>query len=409
MTQTANSELTPIDHALTEMLIEVRIVEESETLPILQAGGRILAAAVKAEMDVPPHDNSAMDGYAVRTTDVVGAQVTLPITQRITAGQTGATLQAGEAARIFTGAPMPPGADAVVMQENCSVSEAGVTVLQAVQRGENLRKAGEDIKAGTTLFEAGHRLRSQDIGLIASLGIAQIQLTRRLRVALMTTGDELVQPGLKLGPGQIYNSNFYSLSALLQAIDAEVIDAGVVGDDFESTRVALAAAAETADCIISTGGVSVGEEDHVKAAVAAEGSLDLWKLAIKPGKPLAYGKVGGTQFFGLPGNPVSAFITFLLIVRPCLLRMSGCDRVTPTSFSIQTGFGRPKSGLRQEYLRATVRRREDGRQFLLPFENQSSGVGSSLSGADGLAIIPPYTSVAMGDRLEYIPFSELLN
>lgn len=409
MTQQPKSGLTPIDQALDRLLASLRPIEERETVPILGARGRILAVAIEAGMDVPPHDNSAMDGYAVRALDTTGAEVTLPVGQRIAAGQIGDPLRAGEAARIFTGAPMPDGADAVVMQENCSVSGDRVTILQAVEPGENLRRAGEDIKTGATLFEAGHRLRSQDIGLIASLGIAEVTLTRRLRIALMTTGDELVQPGTELKPGQIYNSNFYSLSSLLQAFDAEVIDLGVVGDDFESTRQALAAAAKSVDCIISTGGVSVGEEDHVKAAVAAEGTLELWKLAIKPGKPLAAGKVRGTQFFGLPGNPVSAFITFVLIVRPCLLRMSGCDSLVPASFYLPAAFARPESGQRQEYFRVTVQAGEDSKQSLLPFNNQSSGVGSSLSGADGLAIIPAYTSVAVGDSLEYIPFAELLN
>ena len=409
MTQQPKSGLTPIDQALDRLLAGLRPIEERERVPILGARGRILAAAIEAAMDVPPLDNSAMDGYAVSARDTAGAEVTLHVSQRIAAGQIGDPLRAGEAARIFTGAPMPAGADAVVMQEHCRVSGDRVTILQAVEPGKNLRRAGEDIKTGATLFEAGHRLRSQDIGLIASLGIAEVTLTRRLRIALMTTGDELVQPGTELKPGQIYNSNFYSLSSLLQAFDAEVIDLGVVGDDFESTRQALAAAAKSVDCIISTGGVSVGEEDHVKAAVAAEGTLELWKLAIKPGKPLAAGKVRGTQFFGLPGNPVSAIITFLLVVRPCLLRMSGCDSLVPASFFLPAAFARPESGQRQEYLRVTVQTGEDCKQSLLPFNNQGSGVGSSLSGADGLAIIPAYTSVAVGDSLEYIPFSELLN
>lgn len=409
MTQTSKSELTPIDQALTDLLAGLKSIDEHEMVPILGANGRILAQSVQAAMAVPPHDNSAMDGYAVRAADVVDVPVTLPVTQRIAAGQIGSPVAAGEAAQIFTGAPMPLAADAVVMQENCRAEGENVTILQAVKCGQNLRRAGEDIKAGTTLFAAGHRLRAQDIGLIAALGISELALTRRMRVALMTTGDELVQPGTKLKPGQIYNSNFYSLSALLQAFHAEVVDVGVVGDDFESTRLALATAAASVDCIISTGGVSVGEEDYVKAAVEAEGYLDLWRLAIKPGKPLACGKVRGTQFFGLPGNPVSAMVTFLLVVRPCLLHMCGCDSLVPKSFSIAADFARPKSGQRQEYLRATSQRREDGSQVLRPFDNQGSGVGSSLSFADGLAIIPPYTSVVVGDSLEYIPFSELLN
>lgn len=413
MHSASKSKLTPIDVALDSLLRAVPHVEEQESVEILQARGRVLAAECKSDLDVPPYANSAMDGYAIRVADLLQEPVTLPVRQRIAAGQTGTALAAGEAARIFTGAPIPPGADAVVIQENCSLNGALVTILQNVKKGSNLRQAGEDVAAGAILFTSGHRFRAQDIGFLASAGIRRVQVTRKLKVALMTTGNELVLPGNRLQPGQIYNSNFYTLSALLDALNVEVVDFGIVGDDLESTRKALRDAASTADCIISTGGVSVGEEDYVKAAVESEGSLDLWKLAIKPGKPLACGKISveqtETQFFGLPGNPVSAFITFVLVVRPCLLRMLGCSSPLAQTFKLSAGFERSASGERQEYLRSVIVAHQERGREILPYTNQSSGVGASLSHADGLAIIPSYTSVAIGDSLDFIPFSEILN
>lgn len=409
MNQTSKSELTPLDVAIDALLQNLPTVEERETVGLLHANGRILAEDCVAQMDVPSQANSAMDGYAIRSEDLDGELGALTVSQRIAAGELGVQLNSGEAARIFTGAPIPPGADAVVMQENCSLDGKQLKILQKVSSGENLRQAGEDIASGTRLFPAGHRLRPQDVGLLASIGKDQLQVRRNLKVALMTTGDELVQPGTKLKAGQIYNSNYYTLCSLLNALNVQVLDFGIIGDDFESTRVALAEAAAAADCIISTGGVSVGEEDYVKAAVEAEGSLELWKLAIKPGKPLACGKVAGTQFFGLPGNPVSAFVTFALVVRPCLLRMLGCLNPFPQRFRLDAGFVSTKSGERQEYKRCLIVEDAQSGMQLLPFANQSSGAGTSLSNTAGLAIIPPYTSVAIGDSLEFIPFSEILN
>ncbi|MCH7816928.1 MAG: molybdopterin molybdotransferase MoeA [Proteobacteria bacterium] len=409
MKQNSKSALTPIDVALETLTPTLPRIEGQEAVALRAANGRILAQVCIAEISVPPHDNSAMDGYAVHADDVRQPQITLPVTQRIAAGQLGKPLAEGEAARIFTGAPLPPGADAVVIQENCEAIGDDVTILQSVASGDNVRRAGEDVKPGAVLFQPGHRLRAQDVGLLASAGITRIPVRRKLKVALMTTGDELVSPGIDLQPGQIYNSNFYMLSALLESLGAEVLDLGVIADNFEATRKALENAAASADCIISTGGVSVGEEDYVKAAVAAQGHLQIWKLAIKPGKPLACGNVHGTQFFGLPGNPVSAFVTFTLVVRPCLLTMLGCTNPFPQTFMLAAGFECPRSGERQQYLRASLDRDATGTSTLLPYANQSSGVGASLSGADGLAIIPPYTAVAVGDQIEYLPFSELLN
>lgn len=400
--------LTPIKQAFETLISSLTSIEESESVLLLDSVGRVLAEDLVSSVNVPPLTNSAMDGYALRTADLSAEPTELRVSQRIAAGQVGTELGAGEAARIFTGAPLPEGSDAVVMQENCEAEGDLVRVMQNVVSGENLRAAGDDIKAGATLLSAGHRLLPQDMGLAASTGATALIVKRKMRVAVMTTGDELVPPGNELAPGQIYNSNYYSLAALLQQLDCEVEELGVVEDDFETTKNVLIDAAGKVDCIISTGGVSVGEEDHVKAAVEANGHLDLWKLAIKPGKPFASGKVGNTQFFGLPGNPVSAFVTFLLLVKPCLLQMLGSDSAQAQTYSVAAGFSAKQSGERQEYIRANLHRGDDGSAQVKPFVNQSSGVGASLSSAQGLAIIPPFTAIAPGDILEFIPFSQLL-
>lgn len=401
--------LTPMAEAIAAVLESIPTVSEVEMLALEQANGRVLATGCVSPLNVPPTSNSAMDGYAVRAADVQRVPVSLAVSQRIVAGSVGSPLEAGTAARIFTGAPLPAGADAVVMQENAALDGEQVSILQAVGAGENTRAAGEDIEHGQDLFLAGHRLMAQDIGVLASVGIAELAVVRKLRVALFTTGDELVAPGTELGAGQIYNSNHHALSALLQNIQAEVITHAIVGDDFVGTQSALQSAAANADVIISTGGVSVGEEDHVKAAIESIGHLDLWKLAIKPGKPFASGKVGDVQFFGLPGNPVSAFVTFLLLVKPALLTMQGCTEVFPQSLPIPAGFDADESGERQEYIRVRLRKDERGMPWLYPYDNQSSGAGASLSHADGLAIIPPHTAVNRGDSLEFLMFSALIN
>ena len=400
--------LTAIDTALDQVFAQLPKITETESLPLAQASGRVLAGDCVSAIDVPGHDNSAMDGYALSAADLE-ANSSLKIVQRIAAGEVGGRLNPGEAARIFTGAPIPPGADAVVMQENCAVAGDELSVLKKVRSGENLRKAGGDVQSGALVLPRGHRLRPQDIGLLASIGLETVCVRRRLKVSLLTTGNELVQPGTELKAGQIYNSNYYTLYSLLQGLQVEVLDGGIVEDDFEGTRRALLRAAEQSDCVITTGGVSVGEEDHVKAAVEKEGVLQLWKLAIKPGKPLACGKIAGTQFFGLPGNPVSAFVTFVLVVRPSLLGMLGCKGSTANSFNVAAGFSAPESGQRQEYLRCQLGPDDDGMSSLQPLGNQSSGVAASLSQADGLAVVPAYTAVSHGDMLEFIPFSELVN
>ena len=402
--------LTPIDKALEQLVPLLPLITEQENVSLEQAVRRVLADDCVSPIDVPPHRNSAMDGYALKSTDLGSENMQLKITQRIAAGEVGQKLSSGEAARIFTGAPVPEGADAVVMQENCKVSGDVLSVQQRhVPAGENLRQVGDDIQAGDLILAKGHRLKPQDIGLLASIGLESVSVTRRLRVSLLTTGDELVQPGTKLEAGQIYNSNYFTLHALLKGLQVEVLDCGIVADDFEGTRRALVAAAEQRDCVITTGGVSVGEEDHVKAVVEQEGELQLWKLAIKPGKPLACGKIATTQFFGLPGNPVSAFVTFALVVRPCLLRMLGGKQTAPETFRVAAGFIASASGERQEYLRCQLAQGPDGVTSLQPLRNQSSGVAASLSRADGLGVVPPCTAVTIGDNLEFIPFSELLN
>lgn len=399
--------LTPVDAALAALLAAMPSIKDTEFAELRAARGRILAEAATASCNVPPQDNSAMDGYAVRSADVKNTPTQLRVSQRIIAGATGAQLASGEAARIFTGAPVPAGADAVVMQENTQLEGEVVTVLQSAAAGENLRRQGEDIAANTKLFPVGHRLLAQDLAVLAATGVEQVRVTRRLRVALLTTGNELVQPGTNLKPGQIYNSNFYALSGLLDALNVEVIDLGIVADSLEGTRTALEDAAAQADCVITTGGVSVGEEDHVKPAVEALGELQLWKLAIKPGKPFAFGTIGKSQFFGLPGNPVSSFVTFVLLVRPCLLQMQGCQNIKPLVVDLPAGFERIELSERQEYLRVVLDTTNEG-QSLVPYVNQSSGVTASLSGADGLAIVPAHTKIAKGDKLGFIAFSELL-
>jgi len=404
------SVLTPIDEALSFLLASVAPCCEAEVVALSCASGRILSHSITAPLSVPPMANSAMDGYALRAADSVDPERDLAVSQRIAAGQVGARLEAGTAARIFTGAPMPAGADAVVMQENCERRGEGIRVNKAVLPNENVRPIGADIKAGSTVFAQGRRLRPQDIGALASLGLTEVSVTRKLRVALMTSGDELQRPGSALLPGQIYDSNFATLTALLTGLHVDIVDCGRVGDTLAATRDALLDAAGRADCVITTGGVSVGEEDHVRAAIEQLGTIDLWKLAVKPGKPFAFGKITSEgescQFFGLPGNPVSAFVTFALVVRPALLALQGATPASPHSFSVRSGFSRDKGGPRQEYLRAVLEQAPEG-LVATPLRNQSSGVALSLSRSDGLLIVPPSVGVTQGEILQFIPFSEL--
>ena len=403
----ATQTLTPIDQALRQILAGLRPVAGSERVPLEGALHRVLARTLRSTIDVPGYDNSGMDGYALDSQFLARGQLRFPVSQRIAAGHVGSPLMAGTAARIFTGAPIPPGADAVVMQENCRVDGDFVEILQTVYAGENVRRAGADVAVGEQLFPVGHRLRAPDLGLLASVGTLEVEVRRPLRVALLTTGDELVRPGQRLQPGQIYNSNFYMLSGMLRELGHEVIDCGIVQDNLQATREALLAAAQTADCIISSGGVSVGEEDHVRHAVEDTGRLAFWKLAIKPGKPFAFGEVGDTPFFGLPGNPVSSFINFALVVRPCLERLAGGLGKPALPLSLPVDFERPLSGIRQEYLRVRCIS-ERGQLRMQLTGDQSSGVLSSVSHCDGLAVVPAQSAVRRGDVLRFLPLSAIV-
>jgi len=407
----ARSPLLSLDDALARLLAAVQPLpaDQAETLSTFDALGRVLAADVHSRLDVPPLDNTAMDGYALRIADVPTAGTLLPVSQRIPAGSVPHELQPGTAARIFTGAPIPPGADAVVMQEQCEALDGQVRINEVPRAGQWVRRRGEDVQEGSTVLTHGQRLTPQALGMAASVGAATLSVMRRPRVALFSTGDELVMPGEPLRPGAIYNSNRYTLRALIQALGGEVTDLGIVPDRLDATRDALMRAAQAHDLIVTSGGVSVGEEDHLRPAVQAEGRLDLWQIALKPGKPLAFGSVRRGDFteawfMGLPGNPVSSFITFLLAVRPVLLRLQGAAAGLPDGLPMRADFAWPKPDKRREFLR--VRRNADGGLGLFP--NQGSGVLSSAVWGDGLVDNPPGHAIALGDTVRYIPFSELL-
>lgn len=404
-----------VREALDVMLAAARPPAATEIVPTLNANGRVLAEAQASTINVPAADNTQMDGYAVRTADCASGQATLAVTQRIPAGQIGQFLAPGNAARIFTGAMIPEGADAVVMQEQCELTAPNiVTIRHAPKPGEWVRRAGEDIVAGSVILPAGTRLRSQELGLAASVGLASLPVYRKLRVAVFFTGDELIMPGEapggQLAPGAVYNSNRFILRALLENLGCAITDFGIVPDTLEATRATLRNAAKENDLIITSGGVSVGEEDHIKPAVEAEGRLTMWQIAVKPGKPLAFGEVKRDDrsafFLGLPGNPVSSFITFLLFVRPFILRLQGAGALhEPPAFSMRADFTWPKADRRNEFLR--VRINQAGGLDLFP--NQGSGVLTSAVWGDGLVDNPPGHPIAAGDTVRFIPFSELLH
>ena len=378
-------------------------------VPTHQAVGRVLAHAVIAPLDVPGYDNSAMDGYALCSADVAAHGVTwLPVSQRVVAGQAPAALRRGTVARIFTGAPLPLGADAVVMQEQCQVTEAHVGVQAPVPPRLNVRSRGNDITAGTEVLSAGTRLRPQELGLAASLGFGELPVYRRLRVAIFATGSELVNPGEPLQRGQIYNSNRYTLHGLLCGPGYEIFDLGTVFDDLDATCRVLEEGARVADLVLSSGGVSVGEEDHVKRALQRIGRLELWQIAVKPGKPVAFGCVEAADFLGLPGNPVSVLVTFCLLVRPFLWRRQGASEELPVGLPVRANFSWPRPGDRLEFVRARLSCDEQGRPQVAIFGNQGSDVLSSTVWADGLAAIPAGTIVAPGDTVTYLSFRDLL-
>ena len=410
--------LTPLEDALAAVLAQAQPLPGAAFVDLLQADGRVLAADCIAPLQVPPLDNSAMDGYAVRSAEVAQAGTALPVSQRIPAGQVGTALQVGTVARIFTGAPLPPGADAIVMQEDCTVLDDGRVRFDAVpQPGQFVRRAGQDIALGSTALQAGLRLTPAALGLAASLGLAQLPVARRPRVALFSTGDELALPGSiapqDLPPGHIFNSNRYVLASLLQRWGCEVVDGGILPDDRAATHAALARAAQDCDLLVTSAGVSVGEEDHVRPVVEQLGALSLWKIAMKPGKPFAFGHLrrsggdpaaGRAHFIGLPGNPVSSLIMALVLLRPFVLALQGASVVQPPAHWLTADFEITQRDSRREFLR--TRRNAAGQLEL--FANQNSGVLTSTVWAEGLVDNPAQTLIARGDRVRFLPFSELL-
>lgn len=398
------AEMRTVEQAIAHLLAQARLIEGVETVALDQALGRVLAEDLVAGFNQPPCDNSAMDGYALCLADLpAGGERLLPLGQRICTGDPVLALQRGTVARIFTGAPVPVGADVVVMQEHCRERPEGIVLPAEMLAGENIRRCGEDIAAGSVYLRQGMPLLPQHIALLASQGQATVAVRRRLRVAVFSTGDELVMPGAVLKSGQIYDSNRPALKAQLGYLGCEVVDLGHVGDDLDATVALLRRAATQADVILTSGGVSVGEEDHVRAAVQALGQISLWQVAMKPGKPLAYGTVAGVPFFGVPGNPVSGFVTFLLFIRPYLLRCQGRESVLPRVFTVRADFSF-KAGKRREYLRAALVAQTDGLVAQL-YPHQGSGVLSSLVGSDCLVVVPEGAQVLPGDGVDCLPYT----
>ena len=386
-------------------------IQDTECLPTDRVLGRVLAADVVSTLDVPPADNSSMDGYALRAADVASAGTVLPVSQRIAAGHPGQPLAQGTAARIFTGAQVPAGADCIVMQEQCEAVDGGAVRVNTVPAaGQWIRRQGEDVRVGLRVLPAGQRLAPQHLGMLATVGLAEVAVVHRPRVALFSTGDELVLPGQPLPPGAIYNSNRHTLRGLLEAAGCEVQDLGIVPDRLDATREALRNAAADNDLILTSGGVSVGEEDHLRPAARAEGRIELWQMAAKPGKPLAFGAVnrpggGEALLMGLPGNPVSSFITFLLAVAPVLRVMQGGSAALPTAWPLRAAFDWPKPDRqRREFMRARLNSQGE----LELFDNQSSGVMTSAVWADGLIDNPAGQAIARGETVRFLPLATLM-
>ena len=399
------AELIPLEHALEQLLSTAIPLEETETIPISDALGRVLASDLSVVTDVPPADNSSVDGYALRTADLESAAI-LPVSARIAAGQSPGTLTPGSAARIFTGAIMPAGADAVVMQEYTELSAEGMRPLEAITPGQNVRRQGQDLAKGSLALARGTRIRPQEMGLAASLGTGQIPVYRKLRVAVLTTGDELVDPGQPLQPGQIHNTNASTLQGLLAQMHCELVMSETVKDTYTATSEALKRAAKNADLIITSGGVSVGEEDHIRAVLESDGQLTMWRLAIKPGKPLAFGHLNDTPLLGLPGNPAAVLVTFLVLGVP-YIRLRQGDTTPPASGErLQAAFSVDTPSIRQEFMRAR-KQRVDGEDVVTVYPNQSSGMLSSACWANGLAVIPANSTIKPGEPITFFGFPDL--
>ncbi len=397
-----NKGLLSVDEALEQLLSGARAVSEVEEVPTLEATKRVLARPQRSTMNVPPMDNSAMDGYAVRVSDLQSS-MKLKVSQRIMAGMVGKPLEPGTAARIFTGAPIPPGADAVVMQEHCEAGKDAVLIKRVPKPGAWIRLSGSDIRKGGEILAAGKRLLPQDTGLAASVGIKSLPVFRKVRLGLFFTGDELVMPGEPLAPGRIYNSNRFTLRGLAEIFGCELRDYGIVPDNLDATREMLRRAAAECDVIVTSGGVSVGEADYVKPAVEAEGSLLMWRIAMKPGRPLAFGSVQKSFFIGLPGNPVSSFVTFLIFVRPFLLKTQGVTEVAPRAIAARADFDWPQPDARREFLR--VKWNTQGGLELYP--TQDSAVLTSTAWADGLVDNPAGHAIGRGEQVRFLPYAEL--
>lgn len=397
------------DEALSYLVSQAKKTQKTETLPIQQALGKVLADPVVSGVNVPPHDNSQMDGYAINLLDLTHED-TFHVSQSIPAGSEPAPLELGTVARIFTGAPIPAEANAVIMQEETEqVGDKVKITAETTRPGQNIRHTGEDIETGRVVFEKGHRLRAEDLGLIASIGIAEVSVYQPLKIATFTTGDELLEPDDAPEKGKIYNANRYVLAGAVPQLGFELIDLGRVKDTLEDTIEAMKQAAEVGDVVMTTGGVSVGEEDHIKPAIESLGKLDMWKVKMKPGKPLAFGDIQGTPFIGLPGNPVSAFATFNLFARPYLLRMQGVKEICITPLWLEAGFDWPKSNFRREFARAKLKVDETQSKTVVElFPNQGSGVLMSAVWAEGFAVIPEDTKITKGDKVAFYAFNDMI-
>jgi molybdopterin molybdotransferase len=410
MNRCDTSPLLAYHEALDQLTESIASADKIVDKPLLQALGAVLAQSIESHIDVPGCALSAMDGYAINTADLAARGPTnLPVSQRIAAGGVAETLAPGTAARIFTGAPVPHGADTVIMQEQVQHDSQGICFESRPRSGNNVRPAGNDIRRGTTILSKGCRLRAQDIGLAASVGLQTLPVFAPIRVGIFFTGDELVEPGETLAIGKIYDSNRYTLHGLLETMGCEIIDLGLVGDSLEATREAMLRAATQADLVVTTGGVSVGEEDHVRIAIEQLGELRLWRLGIKPGKPLAYGQINDTAFMGLPGNPVSVFATFCLFVCPVIQIMQGRDWHKPIALPVRADFDWPKPDSRREFLRARLAIDADQQTRVQIYPNQDSGVLTSTVWADGFVEIAENQTVDAGETVNYLPFAQFFN